>query len=66
MNNELGYLYENILLKIEEITMKRHYLFLALFLSTFLISCSIKKQDNSKSIDEKYKEVKVEIIKELS
>ncbi len=46
--------------------MKRHFLLLAIFLGTLVISCSKDTGDYTRPIDEKYKEVKVEIIKELS
>jgi hypothetical protein len=46
-------------------SMKRFLLLLTILMGTFLLSCNKDKQDNSKPIDEKYKEVKVEIIKEL-
>lgn len=46
--------------------MKRLFLFLAIFLSTLMLSCQKDSTAYPRPIDEKYKEVKVEIIKELN
>jgi hypothetical protein len=50
----------------KENIMKRLFLFLAIFLSTLMLSCQKDSTAYPRPIDEKYKEVKVEIIKELN